>query len=114
MLTILLAAGGHHATDAAASAVAGVGLGLFGLVWVVLGSLIYFLPSIIAFARKRPNAAAIFVLNFFLGWSLIGWVVSLVWALTVDPVPQQIIVQTPAAFAGPPAVQLSSSEGSAS
>ena len=28
------------------------------------------------------NEGAIFVLNLFLGWSLIGWVVALVWALS--------------------------------
>lgn len=44
----------------------------------------YFLPSLIAFLRKRTNLAAIFALNLLLGWTLIGWVVSLVWALSKD------------------------------
>tara|TARA_B100001057_G_scaffold478500_1_gene549012 strand:- start:201 stop:602 length:402 start_codon:yes stop_codon:yes gene_type:complete len=43
---------------------------------------IYFLPTIVAVARKKVNEGAIFVLNLFLGWSLIGWVVALVWALS--------------------------------
>jgi hypothetical protein len=30
---------------------------------------------------KRANTGAIFALNLFLGWSLIGWVIALVWAL---------------------------------
>jgi hypothetical protein len=42
----------------------------------------YFLPSIIG--RHRDNRVAIFVLNFFLGWTLVGWIVALVWAATVD------------------------------
>lgn len=42
----------------------------------------YFLPSLMG--RKKRNAKAIFALNLFLGWTLVGWVVSLVWALTKD------------------------------
>jgi hypothetical protein len=40
----------------------------------------YFLPSIIALARNKRDTLAIFLLNFFLGWSVIGWIVALVWA----------------------------------
>jgi hypothetical protein len=42
---------------------------------------ILFLPFAIAFYKKRVNTGAIFALNLFLGWTLIGWVISLVWAL---------------------------------
>lgn len=42
---------------------------------------IYLLPSIIAFNRGRKNSGAIFVLNLLLGWSVIGWVVALVWSI---------------------------------
>jgi ABC-type sugar transport system permease subunit len=48
---------------------------------ITLLSLFYFLPFAIAFNRKRVNTGAIFALNLFLGWSLIGWVIALVWAL---------------------------------
>lgn len=40
----------------------------------------YFLPALVASHRKHPNTNAIAVLNLLLGWSLIGWVVALVWA----------------------------------
>jgi len=40
----------------------------------------YFLPSIIALARNKRDTLAIFLLNLFLGWSVIGWIVALVWA----------------------------------
>jgi uncharacterized membrane protein len=46
--------------------------------------ILYFLPSIVGFARKKVNKWAIFILNFFLGWTLVGWVVSLVWAVAED------------------------------
>lgn len=50
------------------------------------GFVMYFLPSIIALVRSKRDIAAIILLNFFLGWTLIGWVVSLVWALKADVV----------------------------
>lgn len=46
---------------------------------IVLAILIYFLPSVVA--RKKENFKAIFVLNFFLGWLFLGWVIALVWAV---------------------------------
>jgi len=55
-------------------------------VLITLLSLFYFLPFAIAFNKKRANTGAIFALNLFLGWSLIGWVVSLVWALKEEQV----------------------------
>jgi hypothetical protein len=48
-------------------------LGLLGLL-VLVG--LYFLPSVIAFARHQQEGM-VFVLNFFLGWTLVGWVVAL-------------------------------------
>jgi len=41
---------------------------------------IYFLPFYISAYRDHPNSVAIFLLNTFLGWTLIGWVISIVWA----------------------------------
>ena len=48
------------------------------------GFVMYFLPSIIAFARSKRDSASIFVLNLLLGWTAIGWVIALVWALKHD------------------------------
>jgi hypothetical protein len=45
---------------------------------------IYFLPTIISLLSKKTNTAAIVVLNIFLGWTLIGWVVALVWSTMKD------------------------------
>ena len=44
----------------------------------------YFLPSIVALARSKRDLAAILLLNCFLGWTTIGWVVALVWAVKTD------------------------------
>lgn len=39
-----------------------------------------FLPSIIGLVRHHKNLAGIFILNLFLGWTFIGWVVALIWS----------------------------------
>jgi len=53
-------------------------------------TVMYFLPSIIALARSKRDLLAIFLLNLFLGWSVIGWVVALVWAVKTDtPAPMR-------------------------
>ncbi len=49
---------------------------------VLLVSILYLMPTLVAAARKHHNSTAIFVLNLFLGWSFVGWVISLVWACT--------------------------------
>jgi len=49
-----------------------------------LGFVMYFLPSIVALARSKRDIAAIVLLNLFLGWTIIGWVVALVWAVKTD------------------------------
>ncbi len=49
-------------------------------VLILIGLLLYFLPTIVAESWKKQNADAIFLLNFLLGWTLIGWVISFVWA----------------------------------
>jgi hypothetical protein len=43
---------------------------------------LYFLPTIIAKSKWRSNVAAIFALNLLLGWTVLGWIGALVWALT--------------------------------
>lgn len=48
------------------------------------GFVMYFLPSIIALARSKRDTLAIFLLNLFLGWSVIGWLVALIWAVKTD------------------------------
>ncbi len=56
----------------------------FFLPFFGFGFVMYFLPSIIALARSKRDITAIVLLNFFLGWTMIGWVVALVWAVKTD------------------------------
>lgn len=56
-------------------------LGLSEILLVVLIFGFYFLPTLIAFLRQHKNKLAIFLLNLLLGWTVLGWVVSLVWSV---------------------------------
>ncbi len=49
------------------------------LIFIALLGL-YFLPTIVAHSRNHPSFLAIFIVNLLLAWSLIGWVVALVWS----------------------------------
>jgi ABC-type tungstate transport system substrate-binding protein len=42
------------------------------------------LPTVIAYSEKKKNWNAIFALNLFLGWTVIGWIVAIVWASIKD------------------------------
>ena len=56
--------------------------GLALLIGFAVAVAFYFAPAIIAGSRGKKNTGAIMAMNFFLGWTLIGWVMALVWALT--------------------------------
>ncbi len=63
-------------------------LGLPILVLVLIGVaafFIHFLPTFVAGSRRVQSFWWIFLINFFFGWTLIGWVVALVWAINGVP-----------------------------
>jgi Superinfection immunity protein len=102
------------ATDSAAAGGAGVLLLLF----LVAGAALYFLPTIIAVARKLRSIGPVVVINAFLGWTFIGWVCALAMSFGQtknDPLASHTIQVFPAPPALPPTPQLSpdaaSSEG---
>lgn len=53
---------------------------------------IYLIPTIIAFARGHASKWGIGVLNIVLGWSLVFWVVALIWSLSNKGQSQTTIV----------------------
>jgi hypothetical protein len=59
-------------------------IGLFVLDW---------LPTIIAIARQTNVALGVAALNFFLGWTGIGWFIALMWALAASPHAQVIVIE---------------------
>jgi hypothetical protein len=52
------------------------------MILFLFAMVLYFLPTIIG--HNKRGAAGIFLLNFFLGWTVIGWVIALVWACASD------------------------------
>ena len=77
---IVLALNAKPTAIDAGAAVRGVGL----LMLFVVGCCVYFLPSIVAASRSKANTAPIILINLFLGWTLVGWVVAFAWALATE------------------------------
>jgi hypothetical protein len=46
-----------------------------------LGMACYFVPSLIVYLRGHCSMVAIFALNLLLGWTGVGWVGALIWAM---------------------------------
>lgn len=64
------------------------------MVFAIVILIAYFIPALVAQHRHKKNLSSIVVLNLLLGWTLIGWIVALVWATAKDdqPVPLQSVV----------------------
>jgi hypothetical protein len=88
---LLLVASGALLSSGCAVTIPGMHLGLpspwfpgsyvpFGLASLAL----YLLPTIIVLARRKKNVLGPILVNVLLGWTFIGWIVALIWALTVD------------------------------
>lgn len=60
----------------------GAGDAVLVLVLIVLGFALYFLPTFVAHRRNHHQFGTILVLNIFLGWTFIGWVVCLAMSLS--------------------------------
>ena len=61
--------------------------------FITLCLLMYFLPSIIG--HNKRDFAGIFLVNFFLGWTIVGWFVALIWACAADRRQPVLIVAAP-------------------
>lgn len=57
----------------------------------ILGCL-YFLPALIAWRRRHHNQTAISLCNLLLGWTVLGWVLTLIWAATAVRRPAPAVV----------------------
>lgn len=55
-----------------------------GIILIIAAIMAYFVPTIIAVQDKKQNKTAIIALNVLAGWTFIGWVIALVWALTKE------------------------------
>lgn len=76
------------------------GAGLVLVLWVGCGVAFYVLPMIEAHVRKQPNFVSIALVNVFLGWTLVGWVVAMAWGCAArqeSTPPKSMATEVPAA-----------------
>lgn len=66
--------------------------GFLIVIWLILLAM-YFAPLIVAISRHHHQTGAIVVINVFLGWTLVGWVVAMAMACsaTLPPSAQTIV-----------------------
>ncbi len=62
------------------------------LTFIAVLLVMYWLPTIIAVLRRTPSALGVATVNFFLGWTIIGWFVALIMALAAMPATQRVTV----------------------
>lgn len=53
---------------------------IFGFVLILAAVMFYFWPTLRARDVRHPAFVSIFIVNLFLGWLLIPWVIALAWA----------------------------------
>ena len=58
------------------------GIGIF-LLLLVFSFGFYFLPTLIGWRRKNSSLTPLFLCNLVFGWTVLGWLVVLFWALLV-------------------------------
>jgi hypothetical protein len=57
-----------------------------GLLLILL--VLYFVPTAVAVHRAHHQLSAILIINLFLGWTFLGWVIALAMAFTAVEAPQ--------------------------
>ncbi len=62
------------------------------LTFIAVLFVMYWLPTIIVVLRRTPFALSVAAVNFFLGWTIIGWFVALIMALAAAPATQRVTV----------------------
>jgi hypothetical protein len=61
--------------------------------FVLTCGLLYFLPSIIG--HRKQAFAGILVVNLLFGWTVVGWIVALIWACVAEDYPGCYVVAGP-------------------
>lgn len=66
------------------------GFGILMIATVIGGFALYFLPSIVSARRGHRDHGLIVLVNLALGWTIVCWVVCLIWATRPPPEPARI------------------------
>lgn len=68
---------------------------MWGAFFIVVALVLYLVPTFVAYSRKHKSADAIFILNLLLGWTLLGWIIAVVWAHTGNVATSDPLVRCP-------------------
>ncbi len=60
---------------------------LIAMIFIVF---VYFYPTYVAWSRCHKNLKSLSLLNIFFGWTLIGWVLALIWAYLTEQQAQKV------------------------
>ena len=52
---------------------------------IIIGLWLYFLPTVMAIIRRTKRPATIFSVNLIFGWTLAGWIATVIWVLRERP-----------------------------
>jgi hypothetical protein len=52
------------------------------MTFLILSAILYFLPTILA--RHKADLMGIFLVNLLFGWTVIGWMIALIWACSAE------------------------------
>ena len=66
---------------------------------------LYFLPSIVASRRAMASKNSVFVINLFLGWTFIGWIIALSMAVGQAKSNKPVVYPAPKPSPNPPAAR---------
>jgi len=63
------------------------------IIFFIVGLFLYFIPAFIG--RNKRDSMGITLLNIFLGWSVLGWIGALIWAITSERKDAPLIYHNP-------------------
>lgn len=63
------------------------GMSLMMIVLIVIALVVYFIPTVLGRKRGIPLVGWLFVVNLLVGWTLLGWIGCLLWAVLATPAP---------------------------
>ncbi|MDB5523588.1 MAG: superinfection immunity protein [Rhizobium sp.] len=66
---------------------------------VVVGLAIFLLPSWISLSRDHHNKGPIILVNLFLGFTVVGWLVALIWSVSAVKKNETVVIHSPAMVA---------------
>jgi Superinfection immunity protein len=63
-----------------------------GFVLIGLAVFFYFIPTFIAMMRDAAHRGSIALINLLFGWTVLGWIAALIWAIVEKPVELKPVV----------------------